>query len=364
MSGGSNSSFSSRRGIKSMQESQLVKEASQPRISIPQEVDPLEGTHSAAARSFGQHATGLLYTERSVYKAYVSAIKKAQHFIYIENQYFISSINRIRPKNKILAALYERLRTAIRNKEDFKVYVLIPVYPAGNIEDITTRYIIKYIFKTISRQGNSIKEKLKNEFPDEDIDQRLCFFSLRNYGVLGGTPVTEQVYIHAKMMLVDDRIAIIGSANINDRSMLGTRDSEICAFVEQPQTLVDGVMNGKPFKVSSFARDLRVKLWKDYLGMDNELITQKLQDPVAEETYKLLFNIAQNNTLIYKSVFPSIPENVKSLSDIRPADPRNIEQLHSILGFLVLFPMDFFELEQMSPTILHKEFVMPRYVFL
>ena len=29
------------------------------------------------------------------------------------------------------------------------------------------------------------------------------------------------------MMIIDDQIAIIGSANINDRSLKGTRDSEI-----------------------------------------------------------------------------------------------------------------------------------------
>lgn len=33
-------------------------------------------------------------------------------------------------------------------------------------------------------------------------------------------PVTEQIYVHAKMMIVDDRVCIIGSANINDRSMV------------------------------------------------------------------------------------------------------------------------------------------------
>jgi phospholipase D1/2 len=30
------------------------------------------------------------------------------------------------------------------------------------------------------------------------------------------------------MIIVDDKIAIIGSANINDRSMNGDRDSELC----------------------------------------------------------------------------------------------------------------------------------------
>lgn len=31
-------------------------------------------------------------------------------------------------------------------------------------------------------------------------------------------------------MIVDDRHVICGSANINDRSMLGDRDSEICLY--------------------------------------------------------------------------------------------------------------------------------------
>ena len=31
-------------------------------------------------------------------------------------------------------------------------------------------------------------------------------------------------------MIVDDEVVIIGSANINDRSMLGSRDSEIAVY--------------------------------------------------------------------------------------------------------------------------------------
>ena len=36
-----------------------------------------------------------------------------------------------------------------------------------------------------------------------------------------------QVYVHSKIMIVDDCITLIGSANINDRSLLGSRDSEV-----------------------------------------------------------------------------------------------------------------------------------------
>jgi len=46
------------------------------------------------------------------------------------------------------------------------------------------------------------------------------------------TPVTEMIYIHSKAMIVDDSYFIVGSANINDRSMLGARDHEIAVVVK------------------------------------------------------------------------------------------------------------------------------------
>lgn len=48
-----------------------------------------------------------------------------------------------------------------------------------------------------------------------------------------GTPVSEMIYIHSKAMIVDDKWMILGSANINDRSMLGSRDHEIGVLITQ-----------------------------------------------------------------------------------------------------------------------------------
>lgn len=39
--------------------------------------------------------------------------------------------------------------------------------------------------------------------------------------------IVMQVYVHSKVMIVDDRVTLIGSSNINDRSLLGSRDSEV-----------------------------------------------------------------------------------------------------------------------------------------
>lgn len=44
-----------------------------------------------------------------------------------------------------------------------------------------------------------------------------------------------QIYIHSKGMIVDDEYVIVGSANINQRSLEGTRDTEIAMGAYQPR---------------------------------------------------------------------------------------------------------------------------------
>ena len=39
-------------------------------------------------------------------------------------------------------------------------------------------------------------------------------------------------------MIVDDQIALIGSANINDRSLNGNRDTELAVVIEQTEPIV------------------------------------------------------------------------------------------------------------------------------
>ena len=73
---------------------------------------------------------------------------------------------------------------------------------------------------------------MKGGIKQEDIKNYIEFFSLRTYGKLNNSLYTEIVYIHTKLIIIDDDIVIMGSANINDRSMLGTNDSEIAVRVE------------------------------------------------------------------------------------------------------------------------------------
>lgn len=48
-----------------------------------------------------------------------------------------------------------------------------------------------------------------------------------------------RLLIQDKLMVVDDRVAIIGSANINERSQRGDRDSELAAVLRDTD-MIDG----------------------------------------------------------------------------------------------------------------------------
>jgi phospholipase D1/2 len=64
--------------------------------------------------------------------------------------------------------------------------------------------------------------------PGVDASEYIEFFCLRNWGVMNNKFLSDQIYVHDKLLIVDDRFVIVGSANVNDRSMLGDRDSEVC----------------------------------------------------------------------------------------------------------------------------------------
>ena len=74
---------------------------------------------------------------------------------------------------------------------------------------------------------------------------------LRTHGILNDRLVTEIVFIHDKIMIVDDRAAIIGSANINDRSLCGDRDSEV-AVVFRDEEFIESKMDGEDYTAGRF----------------------------------------------------------------------------------------------------------------
>lgn len=213
-------------------------------------------------------------TEHSIMNAYVQMISTSEHFVYIENQFYISSCEVLgtRVENKISDALVDRIKRAHKNEEDWRACIVIPLMPGfqntvDQQEGSSVRLIMTCQYRSICRGETSIFGRLRAVgIEPEDYIQ---FYALRAWGEIGPQKslVTEQLYIHAKCMVVDDRVAIIGSANINERSMLGSRDSEVAAVVRDTEVL-DSYMAGEPYKVGKFPHTLRMRLMREHLGID------------------------------------------------------------------------------------------------
>ncbi|KAF8501365.1 hypothetical protein JB92DRAFT_2975716 [Gautieria morchelliformis] len=239
-------------------------------------------------RSAGPWSLGTLgKIEHSIQNAYLKAIQLSEHFVYIENQFFITStvVNDVPIENRIGDALVHRIIRAHRERTKWKAVILIPLLPGfpssvDQGDGSAIRIILECQSRTIGRGPNSIFSRLRKEGIDPD--QYISFFSLRGWGKLKGDVLTtEQVYIHGKIMIVDDRLAIIGSANINERSQRGDRDSELASVIRDTD-MFDGKMDGKPFKVGRFAHTLRVRLMREHLGVDVDAMYE--EDLMATES--------------------------------------------------------------------------------
>lgn len=72
-----------------------------------------------------------------------------------------------------------------------------------------------------------------------------------------GLVLSEMIYVHSKLLIVDDAVAIIGSANINDRSLNGDGDAELFAvIVDTADGRLTDVGEGIKIITRKFARDL------------------------------------------------------------------------------------------------------------
>jgi phospholipase D1/2 len=94
-----------------------------------------------------------------------------------------------------------------------------------------------------------------------DPSKYITFHGMRNWAVLMGKLVQEIVYVHSKLMIVDDKYVICGSANINDRSLKGKRDSELASVIRDEE-FQDSVLNNTKVKVGKYAYTLRKKIFE------------------------------------------------------------------------------------------------------
>lgn len=151
--------------------------------------------------------------------------------------------------------------------------------------------------------------------------------------------VSEELYVHSKLLIADDRVVICGSANLNDRSQLGSHDSEIAVIIEDP-TRVETTMNGRPFTASAFATSLRRYIFRKHLGLlpdqrwdqpdqnwhpvnrsPNEYdfgspSDMLVQDPLHPNFQRLWSRTARTNTEIFSRAFHPVPnDHVRTWKD-------------------------------------------------
>ena len=337
-----------------------------------------------ALRSVSSWSIGLTTTEHSVLEGYYKLIDNANHYIYIENQFFITkpfsdeerkssglSLSKL-VENGIALHIRNRIEYAYEKKQNFRVFICIPLlpgFPGVPGENNTLDAVLKYTLQSIgNNKGYSLLELLRKKIGN-DLENYIYFFSLRNHSTLHGVPVTEQIYIHSKLLIIDDQKVLIGSANINDRSMLGIRDSEFAVIMEEENNC-KSIMDNKAYMGSNYAISLRKALMAEHFNIDvNDEI---LDDPISEKLWHTMKVKAKNNTFIYDIIFDCFPHNkfntfkklkerrlFKTKEEIEELKQNYKNNIGNIDGHIVEYPYEFLKDEELGIDFFSKENLVP-----
>ncbi|CCH17398.1 Phospholipase D/Transphosphatidylase [Micromonospora lupini str. Lupac 08] len=173
--------------------------------------------------------------ERTVARGYTKAVHRARRLIYLEDQYLWSTE---------VANLFAQ---ALRENPELHLVAVVPRHP-----DVDGR---------LALPPNMVGREQALSLCERAAPDRVHVFDVENHA---GTPV----YVHAKVCVVDDVWASVGSDNFNRRSW--THDSELsCAVLDDTRderTPTDPAGRGDGAR--TFARDLRLRLWREHLDRD------------------------------------------------------------------------------------------------
>ncbi|MGI8678869.1 MAG: phospholipase D-like domain-containing protein [Jatrophihabitans sp.] len=157
-----------------------------------------------------------------IYETVVAAIRAARRYVYIEDQYLCEYAGRRPPFE-----LYPHLRDAAARG------VKLILVGSGTRDPEDPGINVRPINRRVNRD---IRTKIIDQL-DADRRGNVVLFRI------------EHATVHAKLIIVDDVFANIGSANLFSRSMSGV-DCEISAAVATSTSLV---------------RDLRIQVWGEHL---------------------------------------------------------------------------------------------------
>lgn len=198
----------------------------------PEDIEPtLTGVELGISRTMGSFDK---YPETlEIETLTLKAIREARKTLYIESQYFAS--------RRIAEAMIERLQ----EEDGPEIVVVTPESQAGWLEEKTM---------------GSARAKLLSLVEKSDPHDRFRIF----YPVTAkGTPI----YVHAKIMAVDDRLLKIGSANLNNRSMGYDTECDI--------SLEAGAEDGHLQRTITGVRN---DLLAEHLGLSVEDVEKRLEE--------------------------------------------------------------------------------------
>jgi len=202
---------------------------------------------------------------------------------------------------------------------------VLPLLPGFDSQN-AIQAVQYYNLRSIKLGEYSIYNELKKA-GISDPTEYITFHGMRNWAVLMGKLVQEIIYVHSKLMIVDDKHVICGSANINDRSLLGKRDSELAAVISD-EKFIKSKLNNQECLVGEYAYSLRSKIFRLHLGIDNQIndnnsVNIDVSDCVCDEFYELFRDCSSKNTIIYDDVFKCIPsDNILTFSDLKTYELR------------------------------------------
>jgi phosphatidylserine/phosphatidylglycerophosphate/cardiolipin synthase-like enzyme len=148
-----------------------------------------------------------------ILESYVSALRGARELVYLENQFVWSP--------EITEILQEKLRRPPSDR--FRVLLVLPVKPATGTDD--TRGALAELVEADGGAGRFLA----------------CTLYAR-HGAL-----SDPVYVHAKVGIVDDSWLTVGSANLNEHSLFN--DTEMNVVTHD----------------AALARETRLRLWAEHL---------------------------------------------------------------------------------------------------
>ena len=165
-------------------------------------------------RSSSNWSLGRKTTECSIHECYLEAIGKADRYIYIENQFIISSTGSNGVENLVIKALYARICRAIDEDTPFRVIIFLPLMPAfeANLEQKQGKVMqiqIGLENGTIGHGPDSLIGKISKKLstmgsrytPEDFII--VCGLRTWDYRPQDFMPSTEIIYIHSKVAPLD-----------------------------------------------------------------------------------------------------------------------------------------------------------------